>query len=75
MACGGWPSLCIRAERGGELNALIEKPPLRLEGLHASHAAHLFGPLQNLAIYAWINEAPPKSVAGLAGRWEAIARP
>jgi RimJ/RimL family protein N-acetyltransferase len=56
------------------LNAPFETPRLRLEPLDASHAEHLFGPLQNLAIYAWINEAPPSSVAALAGRWAATEK-
>ncbi len=71
---GGWRSSCIRAERAAALNTLIETPRLRLEPLHASHAAHLFGPLQNLAIYAWINERPPESVEALAASWDAIAK-
>lgn len=72
--CGGWRSSCIRAARAAELNAPIATPRLRLEPLCAWHAEHLFGPLQNLAIYAWISEQPPSSVAALAGNWAAIEK-
>ena len=71
---GGWRSACIRTARARELNPPIEAPRLRLEPLDASHAEQLFGPLQNLAIYAWINEQPPKSVAELAESWLATAK-
>jgi RimJ/RimL family protein N-acetyltransferase len=51
------------------LNASIATPRLHLSPLTAAHAAAMFIPLQDDAIYRWISATPPSSLEALRERW------
>ena len=50
----------------------IESATLRLEPLVAAHADEMFGPMSAQAIYAYIPEQPPASVAALRQRYQSV---
>ena len=52
----------------------IESATLRLEPLVAAHADEMFGPMSAQAIYAYIPEQPPASVAALRQRYQQLER-
>ena len=54
--------------------SLIESATLRLEPLVAAHADEMFGPMSAAAIYAYIPEQPPVSVAALRQRYQQLER-
>lgn len=54
--------------------SLIESATLRLEPLVAAHADEMFGPMSAQAIYAYIQEQPPASVAALRQRYQQMER-
>jgi hypothetical protein len=45
---------------------------LTLEPLAGGHAAHLWGPLQDPALYEWIGSSPPPDVETLRARWSQL---
>jgi RimJ/RimL family protein N-acetyltransferase len=51
------------------LNASIATPRLHLSPLMGAHAAAMFIPLQDDAIYRWISATPPSSREALRERW------
>lgn len=53
---------------------VIESATLRLEPLAAAHAAEMFGPMSAAAIYDYIPESPPASVASLQQRYLHLER-
>jgi len=55
--------------RALSLNAPLATERLTLEPLLGSHAAELFAPLQDEAVYRWISSVPPESVQKLQARW------
>jgi len=52
----------------------IESVTLRLEPLVAAHADEMFEPMSAQAIYAYIPEQPPASVAALRQRYQQLER-
>lgn len=52
----------------------IESATLRLEPLVAAHADEMFGPMSSPAIYAYIPEQPPASLAALRQRYTLLER-
>jgi ribosomal-protein-alanine N-acetyltransferase len=54
--------------------SLIESPTLRLEPLVAAHADEMFAPMSAAAIYTYIPEQPPVSVAALRQRYQQLER-
>jgi [ribosomal protein S5]-alanine N-acetyltransferase len=54
--------------------SLIESATLRLEPLVAAHAEEMFGPMSAAAIYAYVPEQPPASVAALRQRYMQLER-
>jgi ribosomal-protein-alanine N-acetyltransferase len=55
------------------LNPELTTEHLVLEPLVEVHAEHLFGPMQDEAIYTWISDSPPPSVDRLRAAWKALA--
>ena len=55
--------------RAQVLNAQLTTPRLSIEPVTANHAASLFEPMQEEAIYQWISAKPPKSMELLSQRW------
>jgi ribosomal-protein-alanine N-acetyltransferase len=54
--------------------SLIESATLRLEPLVAAHADEMFAPMSAAAIYTYIPEQPPVSVAALRQRYQQLER-
>jgi RimJ/RimL family protein N-acetyltransferase len=52
----------------------IESATLRLEPLAVAHAAEMFGPMSAAAIYAYLPEDPPESIASLQQRYVQLER-
>jgi ribosomal-protein-alanine N-acetyltransferase len=54
--------------------SVIESATLRLEPLVAAHADEMFGPMSAAAMYAYIPEQAPVSVAALRQRYQQLER-
>ncbi len=57
------------AVHGPDIQATLATARLRIEPLTAAHAAPMFGPMRDPAIYEWISMAPSPDLAHLQQRW------
>ena len=58
---------------GPDLNVALTTARLRIEPLAAAHAAAMFEPMRDPAVYQWISLEPSPDLAHLARRWAWVA--